>query len=86
MSAARQDEPEPDAIRAKILAFAKERAGKTFCPSEVARALSEEWRPMMPHVREAASLLVEEGRVRCTQHGRASEPTRARGPIRLSAP
>ena len=30
-------------------------SGTTFCPSEVARSLSEDWRPLMPLVRQVAA-------------------------------
>ncbi|MGF1500453.1 MAG: DUF3253 domain-containing protein [Paracoccaceae bacterium] len=71
-------------IRAEILARVAERgAGRTICPSEVARALSEDWRPLMPAVREAAAALAAEGRLRVTQKGVEVDATSARGPIRL---
>ncbi len=57
---------------------------KTFCPSEAARALAEDWRLLMDAVREAAAELVAEGRLRCTQKGKAADPLTARGPIRLA--
>ena len=31
--------------------------GKTFCPSEAARRLSDDWRPLMPEVRRVAAKL-----------------------------
>ncbi len=59
---------------------------KTFCPSEVARALGADWRPWMPAVRAVAGELVDAGRLRATRQGRAVDPRRARGPIRLGLP
>jgi hypothetical protein len=52
---------------------------KSFCPSEVARRLSDDWRPLMPRVRRVAAGLP----LLATQGGRAVDPVLARGPIRL---
>ena len=70
--------------RAAILALLDERAsGATICPSEVARALSDDWRPLMDEVRAAAAGLVTEGKVEVTQGGSVVALASARGPIRL---
>ena len=53
--------------------------GKTFCPSEVARALSQDWRPLMPRVRAVAATLP----IVATQKGATVDPITAKGPIRL---
>jgi hypothetical protein len=62
---------------------------KTICPSEVARALAgdgQDFRPLMPHVREAAAQLAERGAIAVTQKGRPVEDARSvKGPIRLGA-
>jgi len=58
-------------------------AGKTFCPSEAARALGDDWRARMDDVRSAAGQLVAEGRIVATQKGAPVDPVTARGPIRL---
>lgn len=60
--------------------------GKSFCPSEVARELSDDWRPLMPAVRQVAGALVDEGQLICTQRGISVDPRAARGPIRLAIP
>ncbi|MDD9725659.1 DUF3253 domain-containing protein [Roseovarius sp. SK2] len=60
------------------LARARE-AGRTFCPSEAARALSGDWRKLMPRVREVAAGLP----LVATQKGVAVDPVAAKGPIRL---
>ncbi len=71
-------------IREALLLFASARSDGTFCPSEVARELKpEDWRPLMPAIREVAEHLVEEGRLRCWQKGAPASATQARGPIRL---
>ena len=70
--------------RAAILALLAERAeGATICPSEVARALSDDWRPLMPAVRAAAAELAASREVEVTQGGEVVDPATARGPIRL---
>ena len=51
----------------------------TFCPSEAARALADDWRPLMPRVRAVAATLP----LRATQKGAPVDPKAARGPIRL---
>ena len=73
--------------RAAILALLDERAaGATICPSEVARALDSDWRPLMDEVRAAAAGLVTEGKVEVTQGGAVVDLASARGPIRLRRP
>lgn len=79
-------EPWWERIEAAVLQAVAERGPeKTVCPSEVARALAadEQWRPLMPHVREAAAVLAERGEVVATQRGRPVDARTARGPIRL---
>jgi hypothetical protein len=76
--------PSDEAIATALLHLAGSRRG-TFCPSEAARALAPDWRPLMPEVRRVAAALVSEGHLVATQGGRAVEPATARGPIRLAA-
>ena len=61
-------------------------AGRTICPSEVARALAEDWRPLMDAVRAVADEMVGRGAVVVTQRGRRLDAVGARGPIRLGRP
>ncbi|SEV88886.1 Protein of unknown function [Cognatiyoonia koreensis] len=56
------------------------RPGATICPSDVARALSSDWRPLMADVRRVAADMAT---VRATQKGCDVDPITARGPIRL---
>lgn len=56
--------------------------GKTFCPSEAARRLSDDWRPLMPEVRRVAAQL----ELLATQKGVPVDPVTAKGPIRLGLP
>ncbi|PWJ22422.1 DUF3253 domain-containing protein [Jannaschia seohaensis] len=60
---------------------ATERAPRTLCPSEVARALAVDWRPLMPRVRAVAATLPE---IVATQKGDPVDPVAAKGPIRLA--
>jgi Protein of unknown function (DUF3253) len=69
------------AVRAAILDLALQRGrGASFCPSEVAKALASDWRPMMAEVRAMAARMPE---IVATQGGVEIDPTTARGPIRL---
>ncbi|PRY95581.1 uncharacterized protein DUF3253 [Hasllibacter halocynthiae] len=78
--------PSEAEVRSALLALAAERRGRTFCPSEGARRLAEDWRPLMPLVRTQAARLAREGRLVATQGGAKVDADAARGPIRLGAP
>ncbi|WP_374432907.1 DUF3253 domain-containing protein [Tabrizicola sp.] len=68
-------------MRAAIMDLALQRGrGKSLCPSEVAKALSPDWRPLMPEVRRVAADIAE---IVATQNGVEVDPRTARGPIRL---
>jgi len=58
-------------------------AGKTICPSEVARALHTDWRELMPVVRAVADDLAAQGHIVVTQKGEVVTAQTAKGPIRL---
>lgn len=63
---------------------ARAKAGATFCPSEVARALApDDWRDWMEPVRAGARRLVARGELEMLQAGARVDPSKARGPIRL---
>lgn len=80
----RRGSPEQGALEQRILALLQARArDASICPSDVARAVSDDWRPLMEPVREAARRLVARGLLEMTQGGRPVDPSRARGPIRL---
>jgi hypothetical protein len=72
--------PDDAAIAAVLMDLARRRGRASFCPSEAARALSPDWRPLMVDVRRVAADLP----LRATQRGRPVDPVTARGPIRLS--
>ena len=75
-------------IEDKTFALLAERdAGKTICPSEVARALDPEgWRRLLPQVRATAVGLARAGRLEITRHGRAVDPNAFKGVYRLRLP
>lgn len=67
--------------------LAQRRPGASICPSEVARAEApDDWRPLMPRVREAAARLAAAGRLRVTQGEHTVDARTARGPLRLRLP
>ena len=79
--------PDPAEIEALLRTLALRRGpGKTYCPSEAARILAADWRPLMPHIRAAAVRLHRTGLLRATQKGRPVDPQAVRGPIRLGLP
>ena len=68
-------------IRSVILDLALARGrGRSFCPSEVARAVAEDWRGLMPEVRSVAATMPE---ILAMQGGVEVDVRTARGPIRL---
>ena len=67
-----------------IRALLRRREGATLCPSDAARVVGgENWRDLMPLVREVAAELSDQGEIRITQKG---EPVSsdAKGPLRLA--
>ncbi|MFD5096803.1 DUF3253 domain-containing protein [Amycolatopsis thailandensis] len=80
--------PLPDRLRAAILALASARGeDSSTCPSDAARALADEWRPLLPRARELARELARAGEVRLTQRGRSLDPDEEwAGPIRIRLP
>ena len=76
--------PSDSAIRNMLLTLALARgAGKSFCPSDAARALAPDWRPLMPDIRRVAAQMQAEGLLQATQGGQPVRPDTAKGPIRL---
>jgi hypothetical protein len=70
-------------IEDTMLDLLRERGTATACPSEIARKLATNWRPLMPRVREVAAALQERGLLDAYQRGRPVKVKGARGPIRL---
>jgi len=65
-------------------------AGKSICPSEVARAIASTtasggFRALMPEVRAAARRMVEAREIVVMQRGKVVDAATARGPIRLAS-
>ena len=72
--------PSDEDIKSVLLDLAHRRgSGKTFCPSEAARALGDDWRDLMPRVREVAAGTD----LQATQKGAPVDPLTAKGPIRM---
>ncbi|WP_410653786.1 DUF3253 domain-containing protein [Amycolatopsis sp. cmx-4-54] len=80
--------PLPERLRAAILALAVARGeGSSTCPSDAARALADEWRPLLPQARNQARELARAGEVRLTQGDRSLDPDGEwKGPIRIRLP
>jgi hypothetical protein len=77
----------PEEIERTIDALLDRRAdGRTICPSEAARALAADWRPLMEPVRQAAYAMADDGRLEVTQRGEVVDGRTARGAIRLRRP
>ena len=73
------------AIRARIVETCRARGpDKTCCPSDIARGLADDWRPLMPRVRDQAAGLVKDGVIEVQQKGRPVDIATVRGPIRLA--
>jgi hypothetical protein len=72
-------------VRDHILKIAEQRGPKkTFCPSEVARAMRDSnWRTLMPTVWDAIHTLYEAGHIQVEQSGEAVDPAKTSGPVRL---
>ncbi|MEX0338113.1 MAG: DUF3253 domain-containing protein [Arenibacterium sp.] len=63
-----------------LMALAQARGrGKTFCPSEAARRLSDDWRPLMPDIRRVAAGLP----LQASRKGIPVDTEAPGGPIRL---
>lgn len=76
--------PSDEAIRAVLMDLAFRRgSGSSFCPSEAARELAADWRPLMPRVRDVAADLARGGLMVATRKGAPVDPRAAGGPIRL---
>lgn len=71
-------------IAATILRLAGERGpDASICPSEAARSLAEEWRPLLGPVRRVAARLAQDGRIDILRKGRPIAPADMKGVIRL---
>ncbi|MGA6161138.1 DUF3253 domain-containing protein [Amycolatopsis magusensis] len=77
-----------DRLRAAILALTCARGeDSSTCPSDAARAVADDWRPLLSQARDLARELAKAGQVRLTQQGRALDPDAEwQGPIRIQLP
>ncbi|BBX10006.1 hypothetical protein MAIC_48090 [Mycolicibacterium aichiense] len=72
-------------LRSAILTLTAERAPRTICPSDAARAVDpDNWRELMDATRDLARELARSGDVVITQKGEELDPdAQWRGPIRI---
>ncbi|MEE4117788.1 MAG: DUF3253 domain-containing protein [Paracoccaceae bacterium] len=78
------DRTDDDRIAAVLADLALRRGrGKSFCPSEAARVLADDWRSLMPRVRRVAGEMQRRGDLQATRGGVAVDPEETGGPIRL---
>lgn len=82
MQATQDDRRIAAAILDQVAARGPERS---ICPSDVARALDKDWRPLLSSVRRVAIGLAQEGRVDILRKGRRVAPEAVKGVIRLRA-
>ena len=76
--------PSEQAIEATLLRLVTDRgAGKSICPSEVARVLTPEWQTLMSAVRRVAVRLAQAGRIEILRKGKPVDAVDVRGVIRL---
>jgi Protein of unknown function (DUF3253) len=77
----------PRIERATLELLGKRLSTQSICPSEIARLLAqppEDWRDLMPDIRQVASQLALQDRVRITRGKTILEPRdMENGPIRL---
>lgn len=78
------DEAVAERARATIHALLRKRRGTTICPSDVARVIGgDDWRDLMPAMRDLADELAEAGTVVVTQRGEPVTAATAKGPVRI---
>lgn len=72
------------ALRAEILRQVVARGpDASICPSDVARALAVDWRPLLTPVRTAAAALSEAGEIEILRKGKPVPAQEMHGVIRL---
>ena len=77
------------ALEETLLQLVTERgAGKTICPSEVARAVASDdtWRSLLGPIRTVAVELARRGEVVITRKGKPVDPERFKGVYRIGVP
>ena len=93
MPDSKEDKPKGDMVEETILALVADRAGKTICPTDAARAIAAargeddlSWRRWLSPVRNAAKALARQGRLVIYRKGKPADPDDFRGVIRLGLP
>lgn len=78
----------PNPVRDAILSLTAARGtGKTICPTEAAREVSEKkWRRALPDVRAEAVRLAKAGVITIYRKGKPVDPDNFKGVIRLGLP
>lgn len=76
---------EEQRIAERILMVAGQRgAGKSTCPSEIARMLfPNDWRKKMGAIMQVAINLSIDGKISITQKGKAVDVEKIKGPVRI---
>ncbi|WP_144793555.1 DUF3253 domain-containing protein [Microbacterium paludicola] len=87
----RWEDPTDEELATRIIATTRallsKRAGRSICPSDVARVVGgsdERWRSAMPTVRSTVAQMAADGVVVVTQKGEVVDIAQARGPVRIS--
>ncbi|MDE2363353.1 MAG: DUF3253 domain-containing protein [Hyphomicrobiales bacterium] len=93
MSEEPHDSRAPDLVESTILGLLAQRAGKTICPTDAAKAIASErgeddlaWRRWLSPVRNTAKGLARQGRLVIYRKGKPADPDDFRGVIRLGLP
>lgn len=83
-----EEQTSKNLARTAILALVTERgAGKTICPTEAARAVSEDrWRKALNDVRAEAIRLAKAGEIVIYRKGKPVDPDTFKGVYRLGLP
>ena len=84
----KDEQKKPATLDGLILQLVEARgAGKTICPSEVARAQREEgWQSLMGEVRARAVHLAKDGQITIYRKGKPADPDNFKGVYRLGLP
>jgi len=90
MTTNNEDNLAPDFEKTVLELAVARGAGKTFCPSEAARAIGgahpDGWGPLMTPVRRAAISLADEGRIVIYRKGKPVDPHDFKGVYRIGLP
>ncbi len=84
----RNEKPKPNPVREAILELVdKVGPGKTICPTDAAREVSEKhWRKVLVDVRAEAVRLAKQGRITIYRKRQPADPDNFKGVYRLGLP